>query len=269
MSWAALAVALCLAAPSLGWWFPDTGEAMSSIGRRIDGLFYIILWITSIVFVGTQIALGYVLWKGAVKPAHEKATYSHGNHTLEVIWTVIPGIVLLFIAIYQMDVWAAFRMRNYAPGEIEAIAEVTARQFEWRIRYPAPGKPLMPMPQPDDVYTVNDLRIPVGRPVSISLRSGDVQHSFFVPVLRIKQDALPGTVIPVWFDALQPGSYDLVCAELCGWGHYKMKARVLATSEELFQKWKQEAVLLQADDGLRSASPPENTAADQAQTSTP
>lgn len=250
MSWAALAVALCLAAPSLGWWFPETGVAMSTIGRRIDGLFYIILWITSIVFVGTQIALGYVLWKGAVKPPGEKATYTHGNHTLEVVWTVIPGIVLLFIAIYQMDVWAAFRMRNFAPGEIEAIAEVTARQFEWRIRYPAPGKPLMPTPQPDDLYTVNDLRIPVGRPVSISLRSGDVQHSFFVPVLRIKQDALPGTVIPVWFDALEPGSYDLVCAELCGWGHYKMKARVLAAPDEEFRAWKKQALARQADDGV-------------------
>ena len=77
---------------------------------------------------------------------------------------------------------------------------------------------------------MNDLRVPTGQPVAISLKTDDVQHSFFVPELRVKQDAVPKMSIPVWFEVTQPGDYELVCAELCGWGHYKMKARVKATS---------------------------------------
>lgn len=249
MVWAVAMVVIFIAAPSLGWWFPGTGEALSHIGEKIDLLFYVVLAITGIVFIGTQAALGYVLWKGATRRPEERAHHFHGSHLLEILWTIIPGFVLLFIAIFQMNVWAEFRIRSYAPEDIEPIAEVTARQFEWRIRYPAPGKRLMPQPQPDDVYTVNELHVPVNRQVSISLRSEDVQHAFFVPMLRIKQDALPGAVIPIWFDVTKPGTYDLVCAELCGWGHYKMLGRVIAEEDATFRQWKEIAAAHQADDG--------------------
>jgi len=150
-----------------------------------------------------------------------------------------------------MDVWASYRMREYFPATTEPVAEVMARQFEWRIRYPAPGKSLQVDPQPDDIYTVNDLYVPTNRPVAISLKTEDVQHSFFVPHLRVKQDALPGKRIPVWFEVTKEGEYDLVCAELCGWGHYKMKGRVSAVSEAKFNEWKQKAFEDQFDDGFR------------------
>ena len=256
---AVLAVALCWYAPDYGWWFPyyvaGKPSAQSTIGLQIDDLFHLILVIVSVTFIGVNIALGYVLWKGAEAASElgKKAQFTHGSHTLEVIWTIVPSGILLFIALYQMDVWAFYRVKAFYPKKTEAIAEVTARQFEWRIRYPARGKKLQPKPQPDDIYTVNDLRVPTGVPVAISLRSDDVQHSFFVPVLRVKQDAVPKLVIPIWFEVLQPGSYDLVCAELCGWGHYKMKARVLATSETEFEKWREEAAADQFYDGVPAA----------------
>jgi len=207
-----------------------------------------------------NIALGYVLWKGAEagEELGKKAQFSHGSHTLEVIWTIVPSGILLFIALYQMDVWAHYRVKSQFPKKTEAVAEVTARQFEWRIRYPARGKKLMPRPQPDDIYTVNDLRVPTGIPVAISLRTEDVQHSFFVPELRVKQDAVPKLVIPVWFEVTQPGIYTLTCAELCGWGHYKMKARVVATSESEFEAWREEAAAEQFYDG--TAAPAEEVA---------
>jgi cytochrome c oxidase subunit 2 len=134
------------------------------------------------------------------------------------------------------------------------LAEVTARQFEWRIRYPAPGKVLQDTPQPDDLYTVNDLHAPAGKPVVIKLRSDDVLHSFFLPHLRVKQDAVPGLVIPVWFEASEPRIYDLVCAELCGWGHYKMRGQLTAQSQGEFDAYLQQLKQSQNDDGYREAA---------------
>jgi len=148
-----------------------------------------------------------------------------------------------------------YRIQSRYPKDVTAVAEVTARQFEWRIRYPAPGKKLANLPQPDDLYTVNDLHVPVAKPVLIRLRSMDVQHSFFVPPLRVKQDAVPGTVIPVWFEASQVGSYGLTCAELCGWGHYKMRGRVVAESDREFDQYLLNLKSEQDFDGRNDSKP--------------
>lgn len=275
--WPIVAVVVCWIAPQNGWWFP--GPAASPLGRRIDDLFYLILWVTSITFVGTQIALAYVLFTGARKTEpgnEEKAWYSHGSHELEVIWSVVPAVVLLFIALYQMEVWAEFRVKDSFPrkGMEEvlvrlnqqrgprhslALAEVTARQFEWRIRYPgfdADGNllPLMPDPQPTDLYAVNDLHLPFGAPVMINLKTQDVQHSFFLPELRVKQDAVPGLSIPVWFEADNQRSYQLLCAELCGWGHYKMNARFVADSVPGFLAYLKDLHARQNFDGVEKKS---------------
>ncbi len=243
--------------PSWGWWLPGDGQAHSTIGKRIDDLFYMIMIIVALTFVATQVVLGYVLWRGATIKPEEKSLFSHGSHSLEVIWTIVPSGILLFIALYQMDVWAQFRIKGAikdSHGQLvkpEPIAEVTARQFEWRIRYPARGKPLNPKPQPDDIYTVNELHTPSGRPVEITLRTDDVQHAFFVPELRIKQDAVANLKIPVWFDALENREYEMLCAELCGWGHYKMKAKLVAQPDEEFDAWKERVSAEQFDDGYR------------------
>ena len=224
--------------PAMHWWFPGDGNAYSTLGGKIDDLFYLILVIVSVTFVGTSAALGYALWRGAEIKPDEKVWFSHGSHSLEVIWT-------------------EYRMKGFvkepdgSPKQITVVAEVTARQFEWRIRYPANGKPLKPTPQPDDIYSVNELHVPTGGLVSITLRTDDVQHAFFVPELRVKQDAVPGKMIPVWFDATMPRDYEMLCAELCGWGHYKMKAKLVAQSVDDFEAWKDKASAEQFDDGYR------------------
>lgn len=239
------------------WWFPGDGRAYSTLGGKIDDLFYMIMVIVAVTFIGTNAALGYALWRGATIKSDEKVWFSHGSHSLEVIWTIVPSAVLLFIALIQLDVWAAYRIRGFVknddgkPKQIVPVAEVTARQFEWRIRYPARGKTLQPTPQPDDIYTVNELHIPTGDLYSITLRSDDVQHAFFLPELRVKQDAVPGKLIPVWFDATESREYELLCAELCGWGHYKMKAKLVAQSTADFEAWKDKAAEEQFDDGYR------------------
>lgn len=250
--WPIAALVLCVVAPQMKWWFYTMSG--SPLGKEIDDLFYMINWITTLVFIGVNIALGYVLWTGADRPAGYRSSFTHGSHNLEVIWTVVPSGILLFIAMYQMDVWAQFRVQSSFPVEAREapIAEVTARQFEWRIRYPAPGKKLMAKPQPDDIYTVNDLHVPAGKPVMIQLRTDDVQHAFFVPDLRVKQDAVPGLTIPVWFEVIKSGDYEWVCAELCGWGHYKMKARVSAQPEADHKAHMEQLQREQNDDGFRS-----------------
>lgn len=258
MFWPIVALVLCLIAPASGWWFPS--EAMSPLGIKIDGLFYLILWIVTAVFIGTQIAMGYVLWKGATK-SDGRAWYSHGSHNLEVIWTIVPSGILIFIALYQMDVWAEYRVISKFPDAAyrQPIAEVTARQFEWRIRYPGPNRVFedqadierwLNQPEREDLYTVNDLHIPTNRPVMFYLRTQDVQHSFFCPELRVKQDAVPGLVIPVWTEALEGGAYSLLCTELCGWGHYKMKAQLVAQPDADFQAYREALALERDDDGF-------------------
>jgi cytochrome c oxidase subunit 2 len=238
IAWPVVAVAACLVAPGMGMWFPpqELGVAepvypsVNPLGRDIDDLFYLILVITGLVFLATQGALAWVLFRGASRPRNERAVFLHGNTKLEVLWTVIPGAILLFIAFDQLEVWANFRVVDAFPAAAreQPLAEIEAHQFGWQIRYAQPGKILSRDARPSDVYDNDRLYIPAGQPVLIWLRTRDVQHSFFIPQFRIKQDALPGQVIPVWFQADKPGEYQFLCAELCGWGHYKMGGMIVA-----------------------------------------
>jgi cytochrome c oxidase subunit II len=253
--WPAVALIVCWISPSRGWWFPS--EPMSPMGVRIDGLFYLILAIVALVFIATQVALGVALWKGAVRTEGTRADFSHGNHSLEIVWTIVPSFVLVFIALYQMDVWAEFRVQTYYPEQTKedgSFAEVTARQFEWRMRYAAPGKKLTDEPVDGDLYFVNELHVPTGKPIKINLRTRDVQHSFFTPQLRLKQDAVPGLIIPVWFEIPKAGTYDLVCAELCGWGHYKMRAHIIAESQAAVDDYLLQLQADQNEDGFNEES---------------
>ncbi len=238
-----LGVASFVVAPWYKHWLPHD---VSQHGHTIDHLFYFILGLTGVVFIGTELALFWFVWRYDGEGAQKTPVkYTHGSHHLEIVWTILPAAVLLFIAIYQMNAWADSKIRNPAAGpdgifgtadDMPATLEVTARQFEWRLRYPglkAQGK----IGDADDIHVVNDLHIPVNEEILIDLKSADVLHSFFLPNMRVKQDAVPGMKIPVWFRATETGTYDLVCAELCGWGHYKMKGRITVESREDFDKW--------------------------------
>jgi cytochrome c oxidase subunit 2 len=270
-AWPIVAIVVCAITPAMDWGFPGNREAATPLGQRIDDLFYLILGIVTVAFIGTMGALSYVLFK-ASKNKDEKAWFSHGSHNLEVIWTIVPAGVLLFIALYQLDVWAIYRVRDYEnrdadPRPLHLVAEVTARQFEWRIRYPAPGtrfttyqqvKDWLAKPHAGDIYAVNRLLVPLNRETLIYLKSGDVQHSFFVPDLRVKQDAMPGQSIDIWFTVNRAGTFDLTCAELCGWGHYKMRGEVEALEVEELESRLKELKQLQDYDGF---TPPGTAAA--------
>ena len=180
-----------------------------------------ILWLTGIVFVATEVTLFWFMWKYDEKSTKEPVKYSHGSHALELVWTILPAATLLFIAIYQMEAWASAKMD---PPDIAPIVEVTGRQFNWDFRYPGPDNELYT--EDDIVRTDGKLYLPVNEEVKLRITSLDVLHSFFLPNMRMKQDVIPGMEQSMWFKAKETGGYDIVCAELCGWGHYKMKGRV-------------------------------------------
>ncbi|MGC4003465.1 MAG: cytochrome c oxidase subunit II transmembrane domain-containing protein [Pirellulales bacterium] len=147
------------------WAKPMTLPAdYSAHGKTIDNLYYFILALTGVVFVATEGALFYFMWKYDAKNNTEPVKYSHGSHTLEIVWTIIPAVTLLFIALYQFNSWSDVKIRK---PDIDPTVEVTARQWEWRIRYPGEdGK----LGTPDDVFDVNELLVPANSEVLVSLK---------------------------------------------------------------------------------------------------
>src|SRR6266566_4831902 len=155
----------------------------------------------------------------------------------EVIWTTIPAVTMVALGLISNHYWVRIKGRNSVPANAYPIA-IHAKQFEWQVTYPgADGQ----LGTPDDFTVRNQLHVPVGRPVVVHLSSEDVIHSFFVPVFRVKQDAVPGMDINAWFQATVPGTYELGCAELCGLGHYRMRAQVVVHTQEDYDAWMKQA----------------------------
>jgi len=273
--------ALFFIAPLAGWWLP---MGASSHYDRIDSLFYIILGITGFFFFLTEALLvgfmymyarrgpGQPVAKGPAvvgKMLQPVTGVLHNQHRIEMAWTVVPAAILLYIAVAQIDTWAdvKYQQRMPRPGasDMPLAVRISARQFEWRVASPSYERvnewmkglvtdnikndynSFSTVPQRDDVHVVNELHTFVGQPTVVYLTTRDVIHSFNLPNLRVKQDALPGKVIPVWFTptlantrlnqatneyefGINPttGKYDsayefnIACAELCGWGHAQM-----------------------------------------------
>jgi cytochrome c oxidase subunit 2 len=261
-----------LLSPLLGWKLP---ENVASYGPRVDNLFHLILAITGLTFVLVEAMLVWAMWRFVARPG-AKSSYRHGHHKLEMVWTAVPAAILLFIAFAQVSAWADIKYQSRMPDP-DLVFEVSARQFEWRFRYPASdtldlmtknwkatGKNAATgwekQHNVDDVHVVNEVHVwkhTEKEPcrVRMYLKTKDVLHSFFLPNLRIKQDALPGKTIPVFYDATEANvkwnsstnqfesvgkekDWELACAELCGWGHYKMRGRLYVyETKEDYLRW--------------------------------
>lgn len=234
------------------WWFP---ESISELGPAIDAQFARTLFITGLVFFLAQLGLGYVIlrYRDRGRPAH----YSHGNNTLEILWTSVTAIMFLGLGIAAERAWADLRWTGPAPGALQV--EVTGQQFAWNFRYPGPdgqfgrtdprlvndaaGNPLGldyddPAAQDDIVTPI--MAVPVNQQVELILRTKDVTHSFFVRELRFKQDTVPGMVMRLHFTATQTGDYEIACAELCGLGHHRMRTSLQVLSPAEFENWLRE-----------------------------
>ena len=207
-------------------------ESASTFGPKIDRLFLVVLWITGFFFFLVQGGLLLFTLKYRTRPG-QQASYIHGNTLLEIIWTLIPALILLGLTLASQKLWAEIRYPQQMPPNASQV-EIQAEQFAWNVRYPGPDGQFE---TDDDVTTLNQLHLPVGQPVKVRLRSKDVIHSFFVPEFRVKQDAVPGMETSVWIQPTRAGQFEILCAELCGLGHYRMRGFVTTESAETFQPW--------------------------------
>ena len=232
------------------WWFP---ESITEHGGAVDRQFMITIVVVGIAFAAAQIGLGWVVWKYRDSSAATRATYSHGNNRLEVVWTVVTAIIFISLAVMGQRVWAALHLHAAPAGSY--TVEVVAQQFSWNFHYHGKdnvfGRTDPKLiddsalnyvglddtdPNAKDDAVVSTLVVPVNRPIELILKSKDVTHSFFVPQLRFKQDLVPGMAIPVHFTVNKTGKYELACAELCGMNHYKMKSYMLVLPEDEFNE---------------------------------
>jgi len=213
----------------MNWLLPP---GASTFATEIDWLYYVILWVTGIAFVVTEVALVWFLIRYRARPG-VRATHYHGNVKAEVIWTSVTAAAVLVLGLMSAGGWDRIKGRNSVPGDAIPII-VHAKQFEWQITYPGPD---LQLGTADDFTVRNQLHVPVDRAVNATLTAEDAIHSFFVPAWRIKQDAVPGMRIQVWFQPTQTGQFEIACAELCGLGHYRMKGAVTVHSQEEFDRW--------------------------------
>lgn len=212
----------------LDWWLP---ENVSTYGRDIDWLFHLIYAITGLTLVLVSVTLVAFLIIYRDRPGR-RARYTHGNSTLEIVWTVVPALILVVLTFLSVPAWSKIKMTQ-PPSDL--VIEVTAKQFNWQVKYP----------NSDKVF-LDEMHVPVNKVVHVALKSQDVIHSFYVPQFRMKQDAVPGRNILTWFEATKPGKYELPCAELCGFGHSGMRGWIYVHTPEEYQKWAAENLVAEA-----------------------
>ncbi|MBI3485154.1 MAG: cytochrome c oxidase subunit II [Acidobacteria bacterium] len=180
------------------WWFPP---AINEIGKDIDRQFMRTLVTTGVVFVLAQLGLAWAVFR--YRARGQRATYSHGNNVMEVIWTLATAIMFIGLGILS---WVV------DPDDPDGKDDIIL----------GPG---------------SVIAVRVNEPVELLIRSKDVTHSFFVRELRLKQDAVPGMTVPLQFTATVPGEYQVVCAELCGQGHHLMGTFLKVLSREDYAAW--------------------------------
>jgi cytochrome c oxidase subunit II len=202
--------------------FDWNGVAGSTEADDIDLLTDVMIVLSSFVYSIVLVMLGYSIWRYRAKPGDESdGEPIHGNTRLEIAWTVIPTVIVLFGAGYSWFILDEIEARDADRLQVD----VTAQQFAWRFEYPEEG------------VTSTELHVPIDRQVEFKLDALDVIHSFWVPEWRVKKDAVPGQRTSVVATPDRLGNYEVVCTELCGIGHSTMRAPVVVESQEDFDQW--------------------------------
>jgi cytochrome c oxidase subunit 2 len=213
-------------------------ECISPTGVEVDRLFWLAMGLTGVAFLIVVAILGYCIFRYRARPGR-RAFYTHGESRAALGTT--GGVALLVFLLLDVNLawhdhhaWQVVWGLPFDPKDALHI-QILAEQFAWNIRYPGPDGIFRTR---DDVTTINQLHIPPNRPVIVQLSSKDVIHSLFLPNLRIKMDAVPGMITSLHFQATRPGTYDIACAEHCGFGHYRMRGfLVVEPSDRAFDQW--------------------------------
>ena len=250
-----------------GYWLPMD---VSVHGAQIDSLMRVLHFFMAILFIGWGAFFIYCLIKFRARPGHV-ATYA----PIKAVFTKYLEVGIVIVEVFLLfglstPVWFAYK--KHPPTDQEALhVHVAAQQFAWNLHYAGKdGKFGATGPEflgdnpvglnmdsegaKDDIVSVNVFHIPVNKPVILDLASRDVIHSFNIPVMRVKQDAIPGQNIPIWFQAKETGHFEIACAQLCGVGHTTMRGDVFIDSPEDFAKWQAENQ--QVPDEAPATTPP-------------
>ena len=217
-------------------WIPQQASEQS---ERVDTLMWFVVWASAAIFTLVAVVLVYSALRFRAAPGDESdGPPVHGNTKLEIVWTVVPTILLIVMA-----TWAYLVLSdNEALASDRLVVDVTAQQFAWQFTYPG------------SQVGSGDLRVPVGRQVELKMRSKDVIHDFYVKEFRVKQDIVPGITTNLIFNPTRTGTFQVICAELCGVGHAVMRARVVVMQPADYEAWLAEAKTSVA--ALEAPSPP-------------
>jgi cytochrome c oxidase subunit 2 len=230
-------------------------ELASKNGEAVDALVVYVHWLMIALFIGWVIYFGYAVWRFRAS-RHPKADYqgvrNHASSYLELTVAAIEAVLLIGIAI---PVWAK-AVDHFPDVKDSTVIYVMGQQYAWNIRYAGPDgvfgrqdmkfissdnvfgvDPADPFGK-DDIQTLNEIHVPVGKPVIVYVSSKDVIHSFKITAMRTCQDAIPGLRIPCWFTPTKIGKYQVNCAQLCGPGHSSMTGGFLIVESQAdFNKW--------------------------------
>lgn len=225
-------------------------------GEQIDRLMAIMHVFMIVLFVGWGIFFVYCLVRFRARPGHSATSQLPKAVISKYAEAAVMVIEVVLLTGFSYPIWAGVKTDVPADTDPNAFrVRCVAEQFAWNFHYPGPDgrfgrtdAKLMSASNPlgrdfadpsgsDDIATINELRVPVDKPVIVMLSSKDVIHSFNIPVARVKQDAIPGMQFPVWFQAHTTGAYEIACAQLCGNNHFKMKGRILIQPAEEVEEW--------------------------------
>ena len=192
----------------------------SAYAHEVDTVFLGLYWLSVVLFLMIAVPAVYFAWRYRYKPGRVTPHQTH-NTTLEVIWSVLPLLLCVGIFFWGLNGYMKFVV---APGEAMEVL-VTGKQWLWTFEYP------------DGSRTVNDLHVPVDKPVRLVMTSEDVLHDFFVPDMRVKHDVIPGRYTEIWFQPTVMGEHNFTCAEYCGKDHSNMKGTLTVDTDEDFRKF--------------------------------
>ncbi len=227
-------------------WLP---EQASEQAERVDTLMWFVVWASVVIFTLVATVLVYSAFRFRAEPGDESdGPPIHGNTKLEIVWTLVPTFLLVVMA-----VWAYLVLSdNEALASDRMVVDVTAEQFVWSFTYPG-GQ-----------IASGDLRLPNGRQVVLKMRSKDVIHDFYVKEWRVKEDVVPGITTQVIVNPDRTGTFQVICAELCGAGHSVMRTRVIVMEPSAYEAW-----LAQAQTTVAAQAPPAQAPPAQGSTTAP
>jgi cytochrome c oxidase subunit 2 len=201
--------------------FPFFPEEASTIAGQVDALYFVLLAVSLFFIVGIFSFLIYFAVRYRKGSKVDRSHPATESVVIELVWTFIPLVLVIGLFVWGAEIF--YRIRT-APDDALEI-NVVAKQWMWKIQHPGGQR------------EINELHIPAGKPVKLTMISQDVIHSFYVPAFRVKQDVLPGRYVTMWFQAIRPGTYPLYCAEYCGAGHSSMTGQVVVMEQSDFEQW--------------------------------